>query len=107
MLKLVVVCFRKPGWSRDRFRRYFNEVHGPLALGIPHVQRYIQNFVLPDETEGDPPWDAIIEFWFADRAAYDAAWASAEGQCAAADNPNCMDMTRTGWSLVEEVHPHD
>lgn len=103
MLKLVVVCHRHEGWSRERFRNYFREVHGPLAIAIPHVARYVQNFVEPDEIEGDPPWDAVIEFWFADRAAYDAAWASPEGQRAAGDNPNCMDMTRTAWGLVDEV----
>ena len=103
MVKLVVVCYRREGWSRERFRQYFREVHGPLATAIPHVARYVQNFVEPDEIEGDPPWDAVIEFWFADRAAYDAAWASPEGQRAAGDTPNCMDMTRTAWGLVDEV----
>jgi uncharacterized protein (TIGR02118 family) len=103
MLKLVVICYRREGWSRERFRRYFREVHGPLAMAIPQVRRYVQNFVVPDHTEGDPPWDAIIEFWFEDRAAYDTAWGSPEGRRAAADNPNCMDMARTGWSLVEEI----
>lgn len=103
MLKLIVVCHRRVGWSREQFRRYFREVHGPLAMPIPHVRRYVQNFVLPDATDGDPPWDAVIEFWFDDRAAYDAAWASAEGKRAAGDNPNCMDMTRTAWAIVEEV----
>ena len=103
MLKFAVVCHRRANWSREQFRRYFREVHGPLAMAIPHVRRYVQNFVLPDETEGDPPWDAVIEFWFDDRAAYDAAWASAEGERAAGDNPNCMDMSRTAWAMVEEV----
>ena len=106
-MKLVVICFRRQGWSRGEFRRYFQDVHGPLAMAIPHVQRYVQNFVIPDETEGDPPWDAIIEFWFADRASYDAAWNSPEAQRAVADNLNCMDMARTGWSLVEEVRLRD
>jgi uncharacterized protein (TIGR02118 family) len=103
MLKFVVVCHRRADWSRERFRRYLRDVHGPLAERIPHVSRYVQNFVQADETEGDPPWDAVVEFWFADRAAYDAAWASAAGERAAADNPNCMDMTRTAWAIVEEV----
>ena len=44
----------------------------------------------------------MIEFWFDDRAAYDAAWASAEGVRAAADNPSFLDMGRTAWAIVEE-----
>jgi uncharacterized protein (TIGR02118 family) len=103
MLKFIVVCHRRADWSREQFRRYFRDVHGPLAEAIPHVRHYVQNFVQPDETEGAPPWDAVIEFWFADRAAYDAAWASTAGERAAADNSNCMDMTRTAWAIVEEV----
>ena len=103
MLKLIVVCHRRAGLSRKEFRRLFGEVHGPLAMAIPHMSRYVQNFVVPDPLEGDPSWDAVIEFWFADRAAYDAAWASPEGKRAAADNPNLMDMDRTAWALVDEI----
>jgi uncharacterized protein (TIGR02118 family) len=102
MLKFIVVCYRKAGLSREEFRGYFREVHGPLAVAMPHVSRYVQNFVEPDPAEGDPPWDAVIEFWFANRATYDAAWQSPEGKRAAADNANFMDMERTSWAIVDE-----
>lgn len=102
VLKFVVVCHRRPDLTRDEFRRYLQEVHGPLAMAMPHVGRYVQNFVMPDPIDGDPPWDAVIEFGFADRAAYDAAWNSPEGRRAAADNPNLMDMDKTAWAIVEE-----
>jgi uncharacterized protein (TIGR02118 family) len=104
-LKFVVVCHRRPGLSRAEFRRYFDEVHGPLAMAIPDVRRYVQNFVEGDPATGDPPWDAVIEFWFDDRAAYAAAWASGEGRRAAADNANFLDMERTSWAIVEEREP--
>ena len=102
MLKFVVVCHRRPDWSREEFRRYFQEVHGPLALAIPGVRRYVQNFVEPERGR-DPPWDAVVEFWFDDRAAMDAAWRSEAGQRASADNAQCMDLTRTAWAIVEEL----
>jgi uncharacterized protein (TIGR02118 family) len=102
MLKFIVVCRRRAGLGREEFRRFFREVHEPLAMAIPHLSRYVQNFVEADPVEGDPPWDAVIEFWFADRAAYDAAWGSPEGKRAAADNPNLMDMDRTAWAIVDE-----
>jgi uncharacterized protein (TIGR02118 family) len=102
MLKFIVVCHRRPELSREQFRRYFEEVHGPLAKLIPHVHRYVQNFVEADPMTGDPAWDAVIEFWFADRAAYDAAWRSPEGKRAAADNASFMDMERTAWAIVSE-----
>lgn len=102
MLKFIVVCYRRAALSREEFRRYFREVHGPLAVAMPHLSRYVQNFVEPDAVEGDPPWDAVVEFWFADRAAYDAAWGSLEGERAAADNATFMDMDRTAWAIVDE-----
>jgi uncharacterized protein (TIGR02118 family) len=49
MTKFIVVCYRRPDWSREQFRRYFQETHGPLAMAIPGVRRYVQNFVAPDE----------------------------------------------------------
>jgi uncharacterized protein (TIGR02118 family) len=102
MLKFVVVACRRQDWSREQFRRYVEEVHGALALAIPGVRRYVQNFTMPDERRR-PPWDAVIEFWFDDALSMEAAWQSAEGRRATLDNANCMDMERTAWSVVDEV----
>ena len=102
MIKFVVVCYRRPDWSREQFRHYFREMHGPLARAIPGVRRYVQNFVEPDERR-DPPWDAVIEFWFDDRASMEAAWQSEAGRVATADNGALMDLTRTRWAVVDEV----
>ena len=100
MLKFVVVCYRRSDWSREQFRRYFTETHGPLAMAIPGVRRYVQNFAAGD---GGSDWDAVIEFWFDDRASMDSAWQSDAGRRASADNANLMDLTRTRWSVVEEI----
>jgi uncharacterized protein (TIGR02118 family) len=102
MLKFIVVCHRRPGWTREQFRHYFKTVHEPLALGIPGLRRYVQNFAEPDERR-DPQWDAVIELSFDDRAAMEAAWRSEAGVRAGADNANCMDLTRSSWSVVEEL----
>jgi uncharacterized protein (TIGR02118 family) len=99
LLKFVMVCRRRAGWSRERFRRHLREVHAPLAIVIPQLRRYVQNFAEPD---GDGAWDAMIEFWFDDRAAFEAAWQSAQGRRAIADNPGCMDMAGTSAAIVEE-----
>ena len=104
MLKFVVVAHRRLDWTPEQFRRYFESVHGPLALAIPGVRRYVQNFAMPDERR-HPPWDAVIEFWFDDAASMEAAWQSAEGRRATADNANCLDLDRTRWSVVDEVIP--
>jgi uncharacterized protein (TIGR02118 family) len=102
VLKFVVVCYRRPDWSREEFRRYFEEVHGPLAQAIPGLRRYVQNFVQP-EPRRDPPWDAVVELWFDGREAMEAAWTSEAGRRASDDNAHCMDLERTRWAVVEEV----
>ncbi len=102
MLKFVVVCHRRPDWSRSEFRRYCREIHGPLAEAIPGVRGYVQNFVRPEEGR-DPAWDAVVEFWFDDRETMEAAWRSEAGRRATDDNAHCMDLARTAWAVVEEV----
>lgn len=102
MLKFMVVCHRRPDWTREEFRRYFKTVHEPLALALPGLRRYVQSFATPDERR-DPQWDAVIELWFDDRAAMEAAWRSEAGARAGADNARCMDLGRSSWSVVEEL----
>ncbi len=102
MLKFIVVAYRRPDWSPEQFRGYFHDVHGPLALAIPGLRRYVQNFVVPDERR-QRPWDAVIEFWVDDVSSMEAAWQSAEGRRATADNAACMDLGRTRWSVVDEL----
>jgi uncharacterized protein (TIGR02118 family) len=102
MLKFIVVGYRRSDWTRPQLRRYFADVHGPLASAIPGLRRYVQNFVEPDDRR-DPPWDVIVEMWFDDRAAMEAAWRSEAGIRATADNANCLDLERTRWSVVHAV----
>jgi uncharacterized protein (TIGR02118 family) len=102
MLKFIVVGYRRSDLTREEFRRYFRETHGPLAAAIPGVRRYVQNFVEPDERR-NPPWDAVMEFWFDDRGAMERAWQSEERRRATQDNANCLDLERTRWSIVDEI----
>ena len=102
MLKFVVVGYRRSNWTRAQLRRYFADVHGPLAMAMPGLRRYVQNFVEPDDRR-NPPWDVIVETWFDDRAAMEAAWRSEAGSRASADNANCLDLEHTRWSVVDEI----
>jgi uncharacterized protein (TIGR02118 family) len=95
MLKFIVVGYRRPDWSHEEFRRYFQDVHGPLALLIPGLRRYVQNFTLPGDRR-QPPWGAVIEFWFDDSESMEAAWKSEQGRQATADNANCLDWSAPG-----------
>lgn len=102
MLKFMVVLYRKPGMTPQEFRRHLEEVHGALARNLPGLRKYTQNFVLPDPKR-NPGWDAIVELYFDDWDAMEAAWASPQGTTSDADLPLFADLILTTWSAVEEV----
>lgn len=103
MLKFMVVLHRRPDFTADQFRRHLTDIHGPLAKNLPGLKKYIQNFVSSDPKRKAPHWDAIIELYFDDWSTMEAAWASPQGAASDADLPLFADMTRTAWSVVDEV----
>jgi uncharacterized protein (TIGR02118 family) len=102
MLKFVVVVRRKPDWTFEKFRDYFVRVHGPLALKIPGLRRYQQNFPVSDPKRKSPTWDCAVELYFDDKDAMEAAWATPEGEAATTDLEAFADLSGTTWSVVEE-----
>jgi uncharacterized protein (TIGR02118 family) len=102
MLKFMVVLYRKPGMTEEEFHRFLREVHGPMALKIPGLRRYVQNHVVPDTKRKHPGWGAIVELYFDDWESMEAAWATREGEAATADIAEFTDLSRTTWSVVEE-----
>ncbi len=102
MLKFMVVLYRRPDFTHGQFRHHLEQVHKPLALNLPGLRKYTQNYVLPDPTR-NPEWDAIVELYFDNWEAMEAAWASPQGAASDADLPLFADLTRTSWSAVEEV----
>jgi len=103
MLKFMVVVYRRPDLTPEQFRQHFEQVHGPLAKNLPGLKKYTQNYVCDDPEREAPGWDAIVELYFDNRSAMEAAWASPQGAASDADLPAFADMTRTTWSVVEEV----
>lgn len=103
MFKFMVVLYRRPDLSVEEFKHHLRSVHGPLAQKLPCLRRYIQNHVVADGRRKHPGWDAIVELYFDDRAAMEAAWASPEGAASDADLPAFADLSRSTWSVVEEV----
>ena len=103
MLKFMVVLYRRPDLTGEQFRRHLEQVHAPLAKNLPGLKHYEQNHVVPDPKRKSPGWDAIVELYFDDRAAMEAAWASPQGAASDTDLPAFADLTRTTWSVVEEI----
>jgi len=103
MLKFIVVLYRRPDLNVEQFRGHLEKVHAPLAKNLPGLKGYKQNHVVSDAKRRRPGWDAVVELYFDNREAMEAAWASSQGADSDADLPAFADMTRTTWSVVEEV----
>ncbi len=103
MIKFMVVVYRRPEMTREEFRQHLEKIHGPLAINLPGLKKYVQNYVCDDPKRKRPGWDAIIELWFDDWGTMEAAWASPQGAASDADLPAFADLSRTAWSVVEEV----
>jgi uncharacterized protein (TIGR02118 family) len=99
----MVVVYRRPELTAEQFCRHMRDTHGPLAMSLPGMRKYVQNFVSKDATRQPPGWDAIVELYFEDRPSMEAAWASPQGAASDADLAVFADLTRTTWSVVDEV----
>jgi uncharacterized protein (TIGR02118 family) len=103
MLKFMVVLYRRPDLAPAQFRKHLEEIHAPLAKNLPGLRRYRQDHAVADPKRPHPGWDAIIELYFDNRESMEAAWASPQGAASDADLPLFADMTRTTWSVVDEI----
>jgi len=65
-VKNIEFVNRRPGMALEPFRRYWREVHGPLASTIPSVRRYEQ-YHLAREAYNQPDrpiYDGLAVTWF-------------------------------------------
>ena len=103
MLKFMVVIYRRPDLTFAQFRAHLENVHAPLVKALPGIRRYRQNYVSPDPQRKHPGWDAIVEVNFDSYEAMETAWATPQGAASDADLPLFADLSRTTWSVVEEI----
>ena len=102
MLKFVVVLYRRPDLSEEQFHENLRNEHGRLAQCLPGLRRYIQNHVVSDSNRPHPGWDAVVELFWDDWAAMEAAWKTPEGQRATRHLVEFVDLSRSSWSMVNE-----
>jgi uncharacterized protein (TIGR02118 family) len=102
MLKFIVVLYRRPDLSAERFRTILRGEHAAMAERLPGLRRYIQNHVADDSTRTHPGWDAVVELWWDDWAAMEAAWRTAAGTRATEHLAEFADLSRSTWSVVDE-----
>ena len=105
MLKFLVVLYRRPDITAERFHAVLRDEHGPMAERIPGLRRYVQNHVARDPGRDHPGWDAVVELYWDDWASMEAAWLTPEGRAATAHLAEFVDLERSTWSVVgEEIH---
>jgi uncharacterized protein (TIGR02118 family) len=83
MIKVLGLLTRKPGISHEEFVKHWYDIHGPLALAVPGIRRYVQSHITGTRTRPDIPEtqvevDGIAELWFDDMAAMQRAGATPE-----------------------------
>ena len=90
MIKAISLLVRKPGMTHEQFVKHWLEIHGPLALKVSGIRRYVQSHIVDERRRPDIPpigveIDGIAELWYDDRDAMERANASPEAERLHAD----------------------
>jgi uncharacterized protein (TIGR02118 family) len=83
MIKILGLLTKKDNITHEQFVRHWFDIHGPLALAVPGVRRYVQSHITgtrtrPDIPETDVQVDGIAELWYDDPETAQRAAASPE-----------------------------
>ena len=105
MIKTIGLLTRKDGFSHAQFVKHWVEIHGPLALAVPGLRRYVQNHIEGERMRPDIPTteveiDGIAELWFDDQAALEAAARTPEMKALHADGAKFIGRIKS--YVVEE-----
>jgi uncharacterized protein (TIGR02118 family) len=91
-VKNIEFVNRREGMALEPFRRYWREVHGPIASKIPVLRRYEQNHLKASvyETDPRPPFDGLAITWFESTADMKRGTETEEYAVTRADEPNFL-----------------
>jgi uncharacterized protein (TIGR02118 family) len=98
VIKILGLLTRKEGLTHDQFVRHWFDIHGPLALAVPGVRRYVQSHITGTRTRPDIPEtnvdvDGIAELWYND----------AETAARAAASPEMKRLTDDGALFIGRI----
>jgi len=118
MIRITYLLRRKPELSREAFREYWLNTHGPLVASVAsdiNVLRYVQVHTLEDpmneamaKVRGgmEAPYDGVAEVWFEHRDALVRALGTEAGQRASAllveDEARFIDLPHSPLWLAHE-----
>lgn len=106
MIKVLSLLTRKDGLTHEDFVRHWRDIHGPLALSVPGLRRYVQSHIGGTRTRADIPEtevevDGIAELWYDDEASLRASAATPEAQRLYADGALFIGRIKT-WIIDEQ-----
>jgi len=106
MVKAIALIKRKPGLSREEFRKHYEEVHAPMALKyLPSFKRYVRNYVITPPGGEEPEFDCITEIWYDDMQGYQESlgfYGTDAGRILREDDESISDTSKFFFFLVEE-----
>jgi len=98
MIKVIGLLTRKPHLTHEQFVHHWLTIHGPLALAVPGIRRYVQSHIIgtrtrPDIPETDVEVDGIAELWYDDLEGYEKA----------AKTPEMKRLTDDGALIISKI----
>lgn len=114
MVKMMIMLKRRPGMSVPEFMDYYETQHRLIGEKYlkGHAARYVRRYLtpLPDAVTGqihEPEHDVVMEMWFPDQAAFEAAMAATTAPAAAAeivaDELKLFDRPKMRAFIVQEI----
>ena len=113
MIKVIGLLKRRPGMSVEEFRKYYESTH--RVIGEKYLSgfasRYMRRYLNPSAgaaigDDAQPDYDVILEIWYPDRAAHEAASRRLALPEVAAeiaeDEEQLFDRARNRFFVVEE-----
>ena len=112
MIKVVTLLTRKPGTSREAFIEHYETHHRKIGekylsgFATKYQRRYVQSAGFREQDGDAPPFDVLMEIWFPDQFAMDAAMALIASESAqqeiVADEERLFDRDLIRSYTVEE-----
>lgn len=105
MIRRVSLLSRKPELTHEEFVDHWENVHGPLALKVPGIRRYVQSHIIDEHFRDDIPGqvdevDGIAELWYDSMEDLKRSSATPEAKALYADGALIIGKIRT--FIIEE-----
>lgn len=100
MIKMVDFLVRADGYSHEEFAERWQGEHAAIAQDLPGLRKYTTSVPTnPDAAE----YDGVLELYFDDAAALNAAFESEIGQAVQADAAEFIDLEAGPTLVVDET----